>query len=75
MERRISAEKSPPELSKWPPRVVELARRVELLEAEASFAICDPGRRERLRQEARRLTAELEAAKAAVLTAEAAPAA
>ena len=48
-----------------------VARRIELLEVEASYVVCGTARGERLRQEARQLAVELEAMKRGLLAAEA----
>jgi hypothetical protein len=64
------ATKAPTAMSRWPAEVVELERRIELLEVEASYVVCGTIRAEALRQEARRLTARLEALKSAALARE-----
>ncbi len=51
----------------WPVEVEKLEARIARLEIAAEGQICNVERRAELRQQARLLTAELEAAKAAVL--------
>lgn len=66
----MTAPRSPSWALSWPAEAERLARRIALLEVEATFLSCDPVRRARLRFEAQALTARLEALKRACLQAE-----
>ena len=59
-----------PRLLAWPDEIEPLARRIVLLEREASFAICDPLHGARLRQECVVLAGRLEAMKRLALATE-----
>ena len=54
----------------WPAELETLRRAIELREAEATFAVCDPLRRERLRLEIQVLSARLETMKVALMARE-----
>ncbi len=62
--------KCPPEMLAWPAELTELAQQIARLERASRVPICDAARAEALRQRARALTVELEARKAALISAE-----